>query len=43
MEEQEKVPKELQGSAILYVEQQYEVTSTPQSSCLYLHMNQKMA
>ena len=33
-EELEKVPKELKGSAILQVEQQYELTSTPQSSCL---------
>ena len=30
MEELEKVPKELKGSAILYVEQQYELTSTPE-------------
>jgi hypothetical protein len=29
MEELEKVPKELKGSAILWVEQQYELTSTP--------------
>jgi hypothetical protein len=29
MEELEKVPKELKGSAILQVEQQYELTSTP--------------
>jgi hypothetical protein len=29
MEELEKVPKELNGSAILQVEQQYELTSTP--------------
>jgi hypothetical protein len=28
MEELEKVPKELKGSAILYVEQQYELTNT---------------
>jgi hypothetical protein len=34
MEELEKVPKELGGSATLQVEQQYELTSTPQSSCL---------
>ena len=34
MEELEKVPKELKGSATLYVEQQYELTSTPRSSCL---------
>ena len=29
MEELEKVPKELNGSATLQVEQQYELTSTP--------------
>jgi hypothetical protein len=29
MEELEKVPKELKGSATLYVEQQCELTSTP--------------
>jgi hypothetical protein len=37
MEELEKVPKELKGSAILYVEQQCELTSTPRarvSSCI---------
>jgi hypothetical protein len=32
MEELEKVPKDLKGSAILYVEQQYELTSIRQSS-----------
>jgi hypothetical protein len=30
MEELEKVPKELKGSATLYVEQQYELTSSPE-------------
>ena len=30
MEELEKVPKELKGTANLYVEQQYELTSTPE-------------
>jgi hypothetical protein len=30
MEELEKVPKELKGPATLYVEQQYELTSTPE-------------
>jgi hypothetical protein len=30
MEELEKVPKELKGSATLQVEQQHELTSTPQ-------------
>jgi hypothetical protein len=37
MEELEKVPKELKGSATLLVEQQYELTSTPRalvSSCI---------
>ena len=43
MEELEKVPKELKGFATLQVEQQYELTSTPWSSCLQLHMYQKMA
>jgi hypothetical protein len=30
MEELEKVPKELKGSATLYVEKQYELTSSPE-------------
>jgi hypothetical protein len=30
MEELEKVPKELKETATLYVEQQYELTSTPE-------------
>ena len=30
MEELEKVPKELKGTATLWVEQQYELTSTPE-------------
>jgi hypothetical protein len=30
MEELEKVPKELKGSATLQAEQQYELTSTPE-------------
>jgi hypothetical protein len=37
MEELEKVPKELKGSATLKLEQQYELTSTPRacvSSCI---------
>jgi hypothetical protein len=37
MEDLEKVPKELKGSATLSVEQQYELTSTPGaciSSCI---------
>jgi hypothetical protein len=33
MEELEKVPKELKGTATLYVEQQYELTSTPELLC----------
>jgi hypothetical protein len=37
MEEQEKAPKELKGSATLQEEQQYELTNTPRtrvSSCI---------
>jgi hypothetical protein len=37
MKELEKVPKELEGSATLWEEQQYELTNTPQnclSSCI---------
>jgi hypothetical protein len=30
MEELEKVPKELKGTATLYMEKQYELTSTPE-------------
>jgi hypothetical protein len=30
MEELEKAPKELKGTATLYVEQQYELSSTPE-------------
>jgi hypothetical protein len=30
MEEVEKVPKELKGTTTLYVEQQHELTSTPE-------------
>jgi hypothetical protein len=30
MEELEKVPKELKGTATLYVKQQYELTSSPE-------------
>jgi hypothetical protein len=30
MEELEKIPKELKGSATLWVEQRYELTSTPE-------------
>jgi hypothetical protein len=32
--ELEKVPKELKGSATLWEEQQYELTSTPPQSCI---------
>jgi hypothetical protein len=38
MEELEKVPKELKGSATLYSDQEYELTSTPRalvSSCIF--------
>jgi hypothetical protein len=38
MEELEKVPKELNGSATLQVEQQYELTSIPWSSCMYMYL-----
>jgi hypothetical protein len=38
VEELEKVPKELKGSSTLEVEEHYELTSTPRSSCLKLHM-----
>jgi hypothetical protein len=34
MEELEKVPKELKGSLTLWVEQQFELISTRQNSCL---------
>jgi hypothetical protein len=36
MEELEKVPKDLKGSATLYVEQQYELTSTPTPELVFL-------
>ena len=42
MEELEKVPKELKGSATLQVEQQYELPSTPELLTLAV-MYQKMA
>ena len=42
MEELEKIPKEVKRSAILQ-EEQYELNSNPQSSCLQLHMQQRMA
>jgi hypothetical protein len=34
----EKVPKELKGSATLYVEQQYELTSTPRAESLVAYV-----
>jgi hypothetical protein len=41
MEELEKVPKELRGSAILYVEQQYELTNTrPELMSLAAYVSQ---
>ena len=41
MEELKKVPKELKGTATLLVEQQYELSSTPE--LLSLAAYQKMA
>jgi hypothetical protein len=40
MEELEKVPKELKGSATLYVEQQYELTSTPELLSLAAYVSE---
>jgi hypothetical protein len=42
MEELEKVPKELKGSATLSVEQHYELTSTPELLTLAAYVS-KMA
>jgi hypothetical protein len=39
MEELEKVPKELKGTATLYVEQQYELTSTPELMSLAAYVS----
>jgi hypothetical protein len=39
MEELEKVPKELKGSATLQEEQQYELTSTPELMSLAAHVS----
>ena len=39
MEELEKVPKEVKGSAILYVEQHYELTSTPEPLTLAAYVS----
>ena len=40
MEELEKVPKELKGSAILQVEQQYELSSTPELMSLAAYVGE---
>ena len=40
MEELEKVPKELKGTATLYVEQQYELTSTPELLSLAAYVSE---
>ena len=40
MEELEKVPKGLKGSATLQVEQQYELTSTPELLSLAAHVSE---
>jgi hypothetical protein len=40
MEELEKVPKELKGSATLQVEQQYELTSTPELVSLAAYVSE---
>jgi hypothetical protein len=40
MEELEKVPKELKGSATLKVEQQYELTSTPELLTLAAYVSE---
>ena len=42
MEELEKVPKEVKGTATLYVEQQYELTSTQELFSLLAYVS-KMA
>jgi hypothetical protein len=39
MEELEKVPKELKGSATLYVENHYERTSTPELMSLAAYVS----
>jgi hypothetical protein len=39
MEELEKVPKELKGSATLWVEQHYELTSTPELLTLAVYVS----
>jgi hypothetical protein len=40
MEELEKVSKELKGSATLYVEQHYELTSTPELLTLAAYVSE---
>jgi hypothetical protein len=40
MEELEKVPKELKGSATLWVEQQCELTSTPELLTLAAYLSE---
>jgi hypothetical protein len=40
MEELEKVPKELKGSATLFVEQQYELTSNPELVSLAAYVSE---
>jgi hypothetical protein len=40
MEELEKVPKKLKGSATLYVEQQYELTSSPELLTLAAYVSE---
>jgi hypothetical protein len=39
MKELEKVPKELKRSATLYVQQQYELTSTPELLTIAAHVS----
>ena len=41
MEELEKVPKELKGSATLYVEQQYQLTSIPELVSLAAYVSEE--
>jgi hypothetical protein len=40
MEELEKAPKELKGAATLLVEQQYELTSTPELVSLAVYISE---
>ena len=40
VEELEKVPKELKGTAALYLEQQYELTSTPELLSLAAYVSE---